>query len=75
VNIFGYEIRVIVLDDLIKREILSKQLKDTLHRDAGTFYTRFSKMNLGINYYSLDHKVTSQKHGTSFLIIMQRSSA
>jgi len=60
-NVLRGEIGIIVLDDLIKGEVLVEQFQNTLHCDACPSHTGLAKMHLRINHYSLYHTRTPSK--------------
>ena len=54
-DIFNAEIWIVVVDNLIKREVFIKEFENILDCYARACHARFSKMNLGINNNSICH--------------------
>src|SRR5215813_33711 len=54
-NILNVEIRVIIPDDLCKRQSLAYQLQNIEHWNSGASHTRLAKMNMRIDSNSCLH--------------------
>ena len=60
-DVFHSQIGVVIVDDLVKGQPLVEQFENALHRDSCACHTRLTKVDLGIDCYSLHSSVTSKK--------------